>query len=260
LTYINVSRGDEKRRGEPVNNRAHKAFTLIELLVVIAIISIIAAILFPAFSQVREKARATACLNNARQISMADLQYTQDNDETLWNNSQGTPTQFYSLLLMPYIRSEAVFKCPDQPVNTTDFGIYTEIPKYTISYGMADPGPHATEPWYTSPNPYTLSSLVSPSKIALLTDAVFYWNYTTCKQDPEKAVGVGSWYYGQGDPAIPLQAPIGQPRHQGGNSFVFADGHAKWEKAVPLPANAAGWAGYYPGARALDDDCSDFTQ
>lgn len=58
-----------------------RGFTLIELLVVIAIIAILAAILFPVFAKAREKARATACTNNQRQIATQILMYTQDHEE-----------------------------------------------------------------------------------------------------------------------------------------------------------------------------------
>jgi prepilin-type N-terminal cleavage/methylation domain-containing protein len=52
------------------------AFTLIELLVVIAIIAILAAILFPVFSQAREKGRQAQCMSNQRNISMAMAQWS----------------------------------------------------------------------------------------------------------------------------------------------------------------------------------------
>ena len=66
-----------------MKRRGSGGFTLIELLVVIAIIAILAAILFPVFAQAREKARATACTSNLKQLDLALMMYGQDYDENM---------------------------------------------------------------------------------------------------------------------------------------------------------------------------------
>ena len=98
-----------------------RAFTLIELLVVIAIIAILAAILFPVFATAREKARASSCTSNLKQLGIAFLQYEQDYDELNPHGRDGGTTGWqgdgWAFCIYPYVKSKGVFTCPDDTYN-----------------------------------------------------------------------------------------------------------------------------------------------
>lgn len=121
-----------------VGRQGKTGFTLIELLVVIAIIAVLAAILFPVFTMAKEKARESACLNNATQFGKAMMLYVQDNnsswpgyyvfvnmgyadDGPAWPGAYDAPRVGaymyggYPVLLKKYTRTLAVFHCPSDP-------------------------------------------------------------------------------------------------------------------------------------------------
>ncbi len=104
-------------------HRKPMGFTLIELLTVIAIIAILAAILFPVYSRVKENSRKTTCISNMHQIYLAVSMYHTDTggypDFLLAPYRAGVSAKNVKIspLYPQYIKDISIFHCPDNDVN-----------------------------------------------------------------------------------------------------------------------------------------------
>jgi len=246
------------------NNSRRTGFTLIELLVVIAIIAILAAILFPVFAKVREKARQTACLSNMKQLGLAFVQYSQDYDEM---NPDGVSWYYpggngWAGQLYPYVKSTAVFLCPDDSsqghssyaYNSNNTNPQGDVSPYLEGYAIAKyDSPSKTVLLFEvngnhNPEPDTNNILNDDAGASLgdggispagwgnaggkganyttwaLNGGGDYWDWAPAAFTLQMATG-----YFRNTPAgddVAFLAPTG--RHTDGSNFLMADTHAKW--------------------------------
>ena len=118
----------------------HKSFTLIELLVVIAIIAILAAMLLPALSAARARAKAANCLSNQKQLALGALQYVGDNEGfffPIWitpkaDDPAGKGISWAYYTNTNYVNNPLVYNCPTTPEPGT-----LNSTAYTTCYGTA---------------------------------------------------------------------------------------------------------------------------
>jgi len=241
-----------------MSRRRSSGFTLIELLVVIAIIAILAAILFPVFAMAREKARATQCLSNMKQLGMALMQYVQDYDGTYpfypGPITAQRPDLYVWSIFQPYVKNGEVLRCPSDP-SPREYNAKRPAdwaPSFVVgggaiwnaSYSTLDPGLFRSgglvAEWGISGQseasiPAPADTLISVERSAIVPDGMRACSIGDRNFNASPLVRNNRIRSGDADPDIDpqgLRFPAGETgriatRHSGGANFMFADGHAK---------------------------------
>ena len=250
--------GPDRRRETPPGVRrpgiplieARNGFTLIELLVVIAIIAILAAVLFPVFAASREKARQIACINNLNQLGKATMQYLQDNDDYYppWYGSSLEHGGGWSELLLPYVKTDAVFVCPSDYI---DRAPGQKVRSYTMNGDWYSPDCRGLSTWTGG---FSESDVVNTAGTLMYLDR---WH-------PGNVMGSQGVSVSSSEIHLRKNAgDYGLNDHLKGTNACFADGHARWIRQttanmwrrIPFPNGDVPDTGYtYTGAEEVRCD------
>jgi len=234
-----------------LRKETHRAgFTLIELLVVIAIIAILAAMLLPALSKAKAKAKRSACMSNSRQVAMATLMYDLDygqigvvdinaNSAVYDFNSEFAPINPLKSL-RTYVGGKAdstaspgVYVCPGA---REGLGKPAFLP---TKDGFGNIASGTAMMFSMVPINKGLTKLRNPARTVLIQENFELQSILWC--EPEIASGAGSssptfrqWHTWTEVSSGPWLGPPAREYynslHEEGGNLVSSDGHAEYKK------------------------------
>lgn len=222
------------------SGRRRTAFTLIELLVVIAIIALLAAIMFPVFSRVRENARRSSCASNLKQIGLGMAHYFQDFDDCFPLNSVGitdaevpnfmsasTPPNVLQVLF-PYVNNTALYYCPSAPKATGSSAPNTNTGNDT-SYAYNNIFNKWSASGVDNATSRKLSEVARPSEVCTMQEHYRRSNRLVLRPYGRNTTQYYPWHYetGSGDEAL-------SNIHFEGGNLLFVDGHVKFKKGASI--------------------------